>query len=44
MKPRGVAPSARAVAAWTRSRFWILVLAALPVIIAACNNSKGGGY
>jgi hypothetical protein len=45
MKGRGIAAPVTAVVAWTRSRFWVVVVAVLPVIIAACNNSKGGsGY
>ncbi len=26
-----------------RSRIWWLALAALPIVLAACNNSSGGG-
>jgi hypothetical protein len=45
MKLRGIARLASAAAAWTGSRFWPVVLAVLPAIIAACNNSNGGsGY
>jgi hypothetical protein len=27
---------------WARAHGWWLVLAALPLIVAACNNSTGG--
>jgi hypothetical protein len=28
---------------WIRARAWWLALAALPLILAACNNGGGGG-
>jgi hypothetical protein len=40
-RPKQLAP----VPVVVRSRIWWLALAALPVIVAACNNSGGGnGY
>ena len=29
--------------AWARARVWWLALAALPIILAACNKGGGGG-
>jgi hypothetical protein len=35
--------SLKSTLTWARARAWWLALAALPLLIAACNNSGGGG-